>query len=311
MMYYGGNDYRDYLAHYGVEGMKWGIRRYQPYSYTGGRKGGKTGKEIGIAGKLGRAAKSVGEAAKSAADLISTRFQTANENRKIKVAERAEQRAAKKEAIEKAERERILNSGDPDLLYKNRNKFTTSELGEAVTRMEKISKLKTAKAEEQLASVERGKKAIAAIADVTKSVSSIYKEVSDLNERSEKKAKEKKEAARKKKVDETIRSGDVNKKIAAIDRGDLSPQEAKDALEVQQKKTALEKIRDSKNDSNNSKNESKSKESSKPSEKTESKQSREETSKSESKESGITLPGDDRYDDRYDWINDKKRWRFQ
>lgn len=300
MNYYGGNDYRDYLAHYGVVGMKWGIRRYQPYSYTGGRKGGKTGKEIGIAGKLGRTAKAAGSYVVKSAKSAGASIKTA-------MAESKKKSAEKKAANAEAERMRILNSGDPDLLYKNRNKFSTSELGEAVTRMEKISKLKTAKAEEQLASVERGKKAIAAIADVTKSVSSIYKEVSDLNERSDKKAKEKKEAARQKRVNEIIRSGDVNKKIAAIDRGDLSPQEAKDALEVQQKKTALEKIRDSKNDQNNSKNESKSKESDKPSEKTESKQSKEETSKSQSKETGTVLPGDD----RYDWINDKKRWRFQ
>lgn len=40
----------DYLAHYGIMGQKWGVRRFQPYS-TRGRISGKGGKEVGVAKK--------------------------------------------------------------------------------------------------------------------------------------------------------------------------------------------------------------------------------------------------------------------
>lgn len=54
MEYYGNNDWRDYhLSHHGILGMKWGIRRFQPYSVHP-RKGGASGKEVGDAKTISR-----------------------------------------------------------------------------------------------------------------------------------------------------------------------------------------------------------------------------------------------------------------
>lgn len=85
------------FQHFGIPGMHWYVRRYQPYP-KGYRGKGKV----------------VGEAAKAAlANKPSSR----------------EQRVARK-------KQEIMDSGSPERLYRNRNLFTTEELNQAWRRFQ-------------------------------------------------------------------------------------------------------------------------------------------------------------------------------
>lgn len=91
-------DEENSITHYGVLGMKWGIRRYQPYSYTGGG----SGKEVGEAAKKSKAA-AAKEKIKSAVKTYKTKKKMAK-LRKAK-AEKAKRLAAEAAAKDRKEKE--------------------------------------------------------------------------------------------------------------------------------------------------------------------------------------------------------------
>lgn len=94
------DDYTSELCHYGTKGMRWGVRRYQPYGtggYTPAGKGGSsTGKKGTVTSIESRKAKKI-EAAKTASSDLS-HFQNAagaKENRAAAKAKRDEAKAHK------------------------------------------------------------------------------------------------------------------------------------------------------------------------------------------------------------------------
>ena len=233
---YGNNDYRDYLAHYGVVGMHWGIRRYQPYSYTEGRDGVRKGKEMGAARKLGDAMKRAGSAVsrtvKNAGSRTSSAIRTFRANQKVKREERKADRAEKK-------KEKVINSGDVDTVMKYRKHLSNDEIRQATDRIMAEQRLKDLESEEAMKTIERGKRLIANVADMTRNVSSIYNTVTDVKKKMDDASESAHKKLEEKRMNDIIKTGDYEKINRAIERGELSPEKIKTAREIIQNKQLI------------------------------------------------------------------------